>query len=248
MNRHATTEQLSAYLDRELGMAELLQLEAHYESCEECRARLTSMRRVVRGLDNIGRAVPPPALRQQIRRQVITQATAPPYGFRAAFEKLRMYMLGGVQPMYLLATQPTLRTTSVMGLALVVGLFAFNHFNGLRPVPASVPQEEVTVTPYADSPVVQTTTSEVAGREFIWTDSGWIQRGLVGMTPEVQVEAGSPQGKALLSRYSGLDLLLQDGDPVVLRYNLGTVEIRKNPPSRVLGYENEGWVGQVLEA
>lgn len=246
MNRHATTEQLSAYLDRELGMVELLQLEAHYESCEECRARLTSMRRVVRGLDGIGRAVPPPALRQQIRRQVITQATAPPYGFRAAFEKLRMYMLGGMQPMYLLATQPTLRTTAVMGLALVVGLFVFNHFNGLRPVQA--PQEEVTVGAYPDTPISQTTTSKVAGREFIWTDSGWIQRGLEGETPEVQVEAGSPQGKALLSRYSDLDLLLQDGYPVVLRYNLGTVEIRTKASSRILGYESEIQAGTVLEA
>ncbi len=248
MNRHATTEQLSAYLDRELGAVELHRLEAHYDSCEECRARLTSMRRVVRGLDNIGRAVPPPALRQQIRRQVITQATAPPYGFRAAFEKLRMYMLGGMQPMYLLGMQPTLRTASVTGLALVVGLFAFNHFNGLRPVEVSVPQENVTVTPYADSPVAQTTTSEVAGREFIWTDSGWIQRGLEGKTPEVQVEAGSPQGKALLSKYSDLKWLLADGDRVVLRYNLGTVEIRPKTPTRVLGYERDFRPGQVAEA
>lgn len=247
MNRHATTEQLSAYLDRELGAVELQQLEVHCSSCPECGARLASMRRVVRGLDSIGRAVPPPALRQQIRRQVITQATAPPHGFRAAFEKLRMYLLAMQQPMYLQPRQPTLRTASVMGLALVVGLFAVNHINDPRPVEAQEPQENVTMGAYDDTPISPITTSEVAGREFIWTDSGWIQRGLEGKAPEAQVEAGSPQGKALLSRYSDLALLLADGSPVFLRYNLGTVEIRKNPPSRVLGYEHEVRVGQVLE-
>lgn len=239
MNRHATTEQLSAYLDRELGAVELRQLEAHYASCEECRAHLASMQRVVRSLDNIGRATPPPALRQQIRRQVITQATAPPHGLRAAFERFRMYML---------TMQPTLRTASAMGLALVVGLFAVNHINDPRPVEAQEPQENVTVGAYDDTPISPITTSEVAGREFIWTDSGWIQRGLEGKAPEAQVEAGSPQGKALLSRYSDLALLLADGSPVFLRYNLGTVEIRKNPPTRVLGYEHEVQAGQVLEA
>jgi Putative zinc-finger len=242
MNRHATTEQLSAYLDRELGAVELRQLEAHYASCEECRARLDSMRRVVYKLDNIGRAVPPPALRQQIRRQVITEATIPPHGFRAVFDRLRMHLL---------SMQPTLRTASAMGLALVVGLFAANHITHItqpRPVEAKVPQENVTVGAYPDTPISQLTTSKVDGVEYIWTDSGWIQRGLVGQTPEVQVEAGSPQGRALLNRSPNLAILLQDGSPVLLRYNLGTVEIRKNPPTRVLGYENEVGVGTVMEA
>lgn len=245
MNRHATTAQFSAYLDRELGAVELWQLEAHCASCEECGARLASMRRVVRGLDSIGRAVPPPALRQQIRRQVITQATAPPHGFRAAFEAFRMHLLAMQQPMHLLAMQSTLRTASVMGLALVVGLFVYSH---QEPRAVAAPQEIVTVTPYSDSPVAHTTTSKVAGREFILTDSGWIQRGLVGKTPEAHVEAGSPAGKALLNKYSGLEWLLADGSPVLLRYNLETVEIRPKPPTRVLGYEKSFRPGQVAEA
>jgi hypothetical protein len=242
MNRHATTEQLSAYLDRELGAVELQQLEVHCASCEECGARLASMRRMVRGLGSIGRAVPPPSLRQQIRRQVITQATAPPHGFRAAFEAFGMRLLGMQPPMHLLAMQPSLRTASVMGLALVVGLFVYGH---QEPGAVVAPQEIVTVTPYSDSPVTQTTTSEVAGREFIWTETrGWIQKGLEGKTPEAHFEAGSPQGRALLNRYSGLALLLTEG-PVVFRYNLGTVELRQNPPTRD---EADLRPGQVIEA
>ncbi|HEX6899601.1 MAG TPA: zf-HC2 domain-containing protein [Thermoanaerobaculia bacterium] len=236
MNRHATTEQLSAYLDRELGAVELRQLEAHYASCEECSARLASMRRVVRGLDSIGRAVPPPALRQQIRRQVMTQAMMPPTGLRAVFERFCLHLL---------PPQPSVRTAAVMGLALVVGLFVYNHI----PTGPVEPQEDVIAGAYDDTPISSPiTTSKVAGREFIWTDSGWIQRGLEGKAPEVHVEAGSPQGKALLNKYSGLEWLLADGSPVLLRYNLGTVEIRPKSPTRVLGYEREVQAGQVLEA
>jgi Putative zinc-finger len=241
MNRHATTEQLSAYLDRELGFVELQQLEAHCATCEQCKARLDSMRRVVYKLDNIGRAVPPPALRQQIRRQVTTEAMMPPTGFRAMFERFCLPLLA---PQPLLPPQPTLRTAAVMGLALVVGLFVYTHQEP-RAVPA--PQENVTAGPYLETPISQITTSEVDGRKFILTDSGWIQRGLVGQTPEVQVEASSPQGRALLNRSPDLAILLQDGSPVVLRYNLGTVEIRKNPPTRALSFENEVRVGTVIE-
>ncbi|HEV2843215.1 MAG TPA: zf-HC2 domain-containing protein, partial [Thermoanaerobaculia bacterium] len=224
MNRHATTEQLSAYLDRELGAVELRQLEAHCAVCEECQTALASMRRVVHGLDRVGRAVPPAALRQQIRRQVIVEASAPAYGFRAVLERFRVHLL---------ALQPELRTASVMGLALVFALLAVYPSSRPQPVAANpVPQEIVTVTPYSDSPVTQTTTAEVAGREFIWTETkGWIQKGLEGKTPEAHFEAGGPQGRALLNRYSGLALLLTEG-PVVFRYDLGTVELRQNPPTR----------------
>lgn len=223
MKRHVTTEQLSAYLDHELGFAEMRQLEAHCSACGECRARLVSLRRVVGGLGSVQRAVPPVALKQQIRRQVITQP--PTHGIRRMFDSVRflLFPLG-----------PNLRTSAAMGLALVVGLFALNHLSGVPPVsgPRAV-QEDVTVmtgAPLALPP----TTSEVAGRKFIWTEAGWVQRGLEWETPVARVDAGSPQGQALLTKYSGLKFLLAGGQPVVLRYNLETVEIR---PNRVIGFE-----------
>lgn len=237
MNRHATTEQLSAYLDRELGIVELRQLEAHCASCVECNTRLASMRRVVQGLDRVGRAVPPAALRQQIRRQVMVEAAAPANGFRAAFERFRLHLQ---------ALRPTMQTAAAMGLALVVGLFVYSH---QEPRAIAAPQEDVKAGPFDDMPISQTTTAVVGGQEYFWTESkGWVQRGLVGKTPETHVEAGSPQGRALLSRYSGLALLLADGSPVILRSNLGTVEIRKTPPTRALGYEENVRPGQVMEA
>ncbi len=229
MNRHLSTEQLSTYLDRELGVAEIRQLENHCQACAECGARLASMRRVVTGLGRVERAMPPMALRQQIRRHVISQP--PSYGIRRAFDSFRFLLF---------PLQPAMRTAVVMGLAMVVGLFTLNHLSheaeSPMPPPPRAGQEIVTVQTGAQLGY-PFTTSKVADREFFLTDSGWIQKGLEGETPVARVEAGSPQGRALLTRCSGLEFLLADGSPVVLRYNLETVEIHKMPPSRVLGFD-----------
>jgi hypothetical protein len=233
MNRHASTEQLSAYLDSELGVAESRQLENHCQGCKECGARLASMRRFVAGLGRVERAVPPAALRQQIRRQVITQQ--PTYGLRKAVDSFCFLLF---------PVQPARHTAVVMALAVMVGLVTLNHqAESLMPPPTRGGQEIVTVQAGAQTGQLFTT-SEVADREFIWTDSGWIQRGLEGQTPVARVDAGSPQGRALLTRYSDLEFLLADGSPVVLRYNLETVEIHKLPPARDLGFETQP-VGRV---
>lgn len=229
MNRHISTEQLSAYLDSELGFVEMRQLEAHCAACPECGARLASMRRVVTGLGRVDRVALPPDLHQQIRRQVVQEI--PAHGMRKVLQSLR-FMLFPIQP--------GLRTAAAMGMALVVGLFAVSH--GVvdplpRPEPVPAPEiEVVTVKPGAQFDW-EPTTSEVAGREFVWTEEGWVQRGLEGTVPVAHVDANSPRGKELLTRYSDLKLLLIEGSPVVLTYGLQTVEIRVSPPTRVLGFE-----------
>jgi hypothetical protein len=225
MNRHVSAEQLSAYLDAELGYSEIRQIENHCSSCKECGERLDSMQRVVSGLGRLERATPPLALRQQIRQQIAAQPPAP--SLDRALNSFRLLFF---------PIRPALRTAAVMGLALVMGAFVFRHESeGLPPTPGPG-QELVTVEPGAQLGQLLTT-SEVAGREFIWTDDGWIQKGLEGQTPVARMDAGSPQGRALLTRYSDLQLLLEDGSPVVLRYDLETVEIRNLPPNRVIGFE-----------
>jgi hypothetical protein len=224
MNRHVSAEQISAYLDAELGYSEIRQIENHCSACEECGARLEAMQRVVSGLGRLERAAPPPALRQQIRQQVAVQPPAP-----SLHRALNSFCLLFFPP------GPALRTAAVMGLALVVGICTLLHESEGLPAPQPG-QEVVTVEPGAQLGQLLTT-SEVAGREFIWTDDGWIQKGLEGQTPVARVDAGSPQGRALLTRYSDLRLLLEDGSPVVLRYDLETVEIRNLPPTRVIGFE-----------
>lgn len=234
MNRHISTEQLSAYLDSEVGVVEMRQLEAHCAACPECGARLASMRRVVTGLGRVERAALPPGLHQQIRRQVVQEV--PVYGMRKVLQSLRFMLF---------PLRPGMQTAAAMGLALVVGLFAVSH-SVVEPVPAPKEIEEVTVKPGAQFDW-QPTTSEVAGREFVWTEAGWVQRGLEGTVPAAHVDANSPRGKELLKRYSDLRYLLVEGSPVVLTYGLQTVEIRVTPPTRVLGFETDSR-SQVLEA
>jgi hypothetical protein len=234
MNHHVSIENLSAYLDSELGYAEVAPLEAHCASCPECDERLTAMRRVVNGLGGIYRAEPPAALRFQVQREV---RTAPPIsGFAPrigwALESLRILLF---------PVKPVMRAAVAFGLAAVAGLFAVGHMgDGFLRTNEPQPRQPIEIVetrlgePLALPPQ---TTSEVAGLKFIWTeDAGWVQRGLEGETPETRLDAHSPQGKALLTKYSGLQFLLEDGSSVVLRYNTETVEIHGIPPvTRVLG-------------
>src|ERR1700704_6068070 len=108
MNHHVSIENLSAYLDSELGYAEIAPLEAHCASCPECDERLTAMRRVVNGLGGIHRAEPPVALRFPVQREV---RTAPPIsGFAQrigwALESLRILLF---------PVKPVMRAAVVFG-------------------------------------------------------------------------------------------------------------------------------------
>jgi hypothetical protein len=227
MIRHASTEELSAYLDSELGFAEVGGLEAHCATCADCGARLASLRRVVHGLGRVERVDPPMALRQQIRRQV---QAAPSGGIQGAIQSA----LDGLR-LLLFPTSPFLRTSAATGLAVVAGLFAFIHYRvDSVPLPPSY-QENVEV--HEGSSVPLETTSEVAGRKFVWKDTGWVQRGLEWKTPEALVDVRSPEGRALLTKYSDLEMLMRDGSSVVLSYKRETVELRRTPPvTRVLDY------------
>ncbi|HTQ78685.1 MAG TPA: hypothetical protein VMM92_01730, partial [Thermoanaerobaculia bacterium] len=93
------------------------------------------------------------------------------------------------------------------------------------------------------------TTSEVAGRKFVrqedndvWNyflyetageTSGmaqvknvWVEQGLPpDHAPQERVDARSPQGRALLARYSDLGYLLADGSRVLMRYQRETLEL-----------------------
>lgn len=230
MNRHISTEQLSAYLDSELGFVEMRQLEAHCAACPDCGARLASLRRVVTGLGRAERVALPPGLHQQIRRQMVQEI--PPHGIQKVWQSLRFMLF---------PLSPVLRTSAAMGMALVVGLFAVSH--GVvdpfpRPEPVPAPKTVVTVQLGARGGW-EPTTSEVDGRKFVWTEAGWVQHGLERTVPAAHVDADSPRGKELLKRYSGVRLLLAGGESVVLAYGLQTVEIRASPPARVLGFETD---------
>jgi hypothetical protein len=226
MNRHVTTEQLSAYLDRELGLAERRQIEAHLAACSACGTQLDSMRRVLNGLGSIRRTAPPPAIAQQIRSRIAAEAAAPAPPFRRL-----LFLVSG------LSRRQSLQTSLAMALTLVVCVSLVGHGMGIG---EAKPQEEVFVVDVSpETPLsLPQTKSTVAGRDFVLTEVGWVQEGLEGKQPASLVDIHSPEGQALLTQYSDLGFLLADGSPVVLRYNLETVELR-NPPGRILGFEAE---------
>lgn len=234
MNRHITTEQLSAYLDKELGYAEMRQIDEHCQACPACGARLASLQRTIQGLARVERLAPPPLVARQLQSRIAVESAAPVSPVR------RLLRLVSGLPL-----QPALRTSLAMGLTLVVSLFLVTH--GVeRSEPLLMPAAEASSEPHAVVKIdldhtpfpAPPTTSNVAGREFVWTDEGWVQRGLEGERPEAMVDTRSPEGKALLTRYSDLELLLADGSTVVMRYNLETVELRSSgTPDRILGFE-----------
>lgn len=228
MNRHVTTEQLSAYLDRELGIAEMRQLDAHFKACSDCGARFVSMQRVVNGLGRVQRAAPPPVIAQQIRRQIAAEAATPASPIR------RLLFLFSD-----LARRPSLQTSVAMALTLVLCVSLVGH--GVGGGKARQQEEIFVVETYPGAPLsLPPTKSQVAGREFVWTEVGWVQRGLEGEQPGSLVDSNSPEGQALLTEYSDLEFLLADGSPVVLRYNLETVELRApHQGVRMLGFEPE---------
>jgi hypothetical protein len=218
MNRHLSTEQLSSYLDGEIGSSQAERIEKHLDSCPVCRAQLESLERLVSGLRRIERLSPPPALATAVRRQI---AAAPePHGLR---RRLQLLLSD-------LALRPAFRTSAAMGLAILFSVFLLSE--GLEHAHHAAPALDeanavFTVQTYFGQPPpdLPPTTSEVAGREFVWSGGRWIQRGLEGKKPEAHVAAESTEGKAMLSKYSDLELLLADGTPVVLRYRLATVEL-----------------------
>ncbi len=212
MNRHMTSEVLSAYLDYEVELPVRRNVERHLESCEECRTHLVSMQRVVRGLSKVERVALPMALSAQIRRQAQAQ---PPPTLWARCKELFME----------LPRRSEMRTHLAMAMGLVVSVFLVGqgierrHLEqlalGQEP---SQPIELVTYN-YGEAPSAawSSGTSEVDGRKYIWEDADqtWVQSGFQYDQAAAQIDSLSPEGQAILRRTPNLsDTLLAAGGRV----------------------------------
>jgi len=215
MKRHLSTEQLSAYLDDEVGHAESREVDVHLASCPACRARLSSMRRLIVEIRRLERPAPPPDMAYQVKVQVAAQGEV-----RTLRSRVQDFFRS-------LVFTPSFRTAAAMGLAvaLVVGFQAWQ-----RVPPVEGEPEVMTIrTTFGDPPLgLPETTSEVGGLEFVWSGDRWVQKGLEWKQPEARFVVASPEGQAMLSKYTDLELLLEeDGARVVMQYRLTTVELSK---------------------
>ncbi len=214
MKRHLSTEQLSAYMDGEVGHAETREAEGHLASCPACQARLGSMRRLVVEIRRMERAAPPPDMAYQVKTQV------------AALGEMRTLRSRARDLFRSLVFQPSFRAAAAMGLAFVL-VVGFQAWQTVPPVPEG-PEIMTVRTTFGGSPLgMPETTSEVDGLEFVWSGDRWVQKGLEWKTPETRVMLASPEGQAMINKYSDLMLLLTDGSRVVMQYRLATVELSK---------------------
>jgi Putative zinc-finger len=248
MNGHLQSELLSAFVDGETDAAETQSIRSHVATCDACRGRLLATRRVSAALRQVGPVAPPPALAAQLRNRLADSSrasgrggwngVAPPRGTPGSGEiGALLDRLRGWWPRWW--DLPPLRASfsRPLGIALAVLMAALvvEH----HPGPAGrggaaagwMRQPEFLVSAdFGEAPtVLPQTTSQVAGREFVLTSNGvWVQRGLDASDarePQARVRVRSPEGRALLAKLGDLEVLLADGSPVVLRYQLETLEL-----------------------
>jgi hypothetical protein len=204
MNRHITSEVLSAYLDYEVELPVRRNVERHLESCEKCRTHLVSMQRVVRGLSRVERVAPPLPLAAQIRRQAEAQASL---GLWARCKELFLE----------LPRRSEMRTHVAMAMALVVSVFLVGHGIERRHLEqlalGQEPNFEVSVDEGVSDGAWSPGTSEVAGREWLWEDVDriFVEKGFRNGPTVAHIYKGSPEGQALLRSNRDLDNLFGEG-------------------------------------
>jgi negative regulator of sigma E activity len=242
MSGHITLESLSAYLDGETAPSETRRLEAHLAACAPCSSRLEATRRVVGGLRALRPAPPPPDLPARLEDRIAAEragAGSRPGGvdrlgpLRTMRSWLRSWLWWqGLPPLH--GSFTAARPLVTAGLAVLVAVLLLQNGESGPGLGAPAPKlphpgpEFLVSEAFGDAPsVLPQTTSEVAGRVFVWSDDVWVQRG-VDAGPAGQpraVAARSPAGRAMLAKLSDLGVLLADGSRVVLRYNTETVEL-----------------------
>jgi len=248
--RHLSSTSLSAYVDGETGPAEARRLELHLAACAGCRSRLASTRRLAGGLRRLA-AVPPPAeLAARVHSRIAAEPDAPaaapagPPGSRPSLRPFRRLpawrRLRAMSSWIYWHDLPPLRGSwsapaplLSLGLMLLVTVLLLENGSGagLAPLYPSLPRahpEFLVSEVFGDAPaVLPQTTSEVAGRVFVWSDDVWVQRGVDpgGAGAPRAVPASSPAGRELLAKHADLGVLLADGSRVVLRYNYETLEL-----------------------
>lgn len=238
---HISSESLSAYLDGETAPDEARRLASHLAACEACRSRFESVRRLVGGLRRLTPAAPPAELAARVRGRIAAEGAA---GEAAGARPRRLPAPARLASWIWWRDLPPLRGRSgalrvlspagAAALALLGAVLLLENGSGsgaasfYPEMPRARPEFLVSEA-FGEAPaVLPQTTSQVAGRVFVWSDDGWVQRGIDASEARQPraVPARSAAGRELLAKLADLDVLLEDGSRVVLRYNYETVELQ----------------------
>jgi len=207
VSAHLPIESLSAYLDRELPRSRAEAVESHLDDCPRCRAHLKSLSRVVDRLQGLERVAPPPLLAGDVARRVTLERRP-----RTLVERLESGLTGQPFQSQILNT-----FALVMALAAMVYVFAvgLDHLERKKiPVVMATPEASVEFTRQHE--IAIGLRSEVADRVFRRDGGLWREDGASG-EPAAVLAASSEEGLAVLDRNPELEVLLGQGEPVILR-------------------------------
>ncbi len=202
MSRHATAEDLSAYLDQELEAPQLRLVKDHLETCEPCRRKLQGLRGVQHQLHRLEQLAPPPLLAGDIQRRVRLEPR-----HRGLFDNLE-------DRLRRLPEQGTMLVVfaSVFALAVIGYLFTEGIQRHEGRTSVIVPSAGTVTEADAEHPTV-----EVEGRRFEQVDGGWRELDLPADAERLTLRVGTPDGDAVLARHPKLQSLLGGSTQVVLR-------------------------------
>lgn len=202
MSRHATAEDLSAYLDRELEPVRLRLVEEHLGECDECRERADGMQRLVRDLRRLERLEPPPVLGRSLHRRIVLQPRSK--NLLDRFET----RLGGI------TLQPSVGFTFALVFAFAVILYLFAgslerqerlRIPVLRPYPP----------PAAEEVLRQLRSGLTLRRE----GSLYREVGLPESAAVTEISAADPRARPILEGYPRLGEILREGLSIELEHD-----------------------------
>lgn len=215
MSDHATIEDLSAYLDRQLTRAELLEIEKHLAECELCAKRCEGMRRVMSSLRHLEHLAPPSTLDQTVARRISLR------GQRVGlYERLESSLSIFERQSSLLALFGVVIALAMFMLFLSVAVERAQ--NATIPVVFQDPDflSEESLGDDAE------TRLEVAGRVLLRDGDTWIEEGVDPARVDRVLEADSAAARELIAQHPELAEVAALDRPAIIALDGEIVELR----------------------
>lgn len=168
MNRHATLEDLSCYLDSELEAERSRRVEEHLAACAACRQRLAGLGRVVDELDRLEMLAPPSQMGGWVEERLRPARGPSPLRRRMESRSRGLPPLPGLLPLF----------GVVVALAIIAYLFAFGSALLERRTAERPRAGAAAPTESGLSREGQSVRLEIVGRRLVWVGELWVEEGI----------------------------------------------------------------------